>query len=144
MKLSPILPFELYVCFDLAIESKQHGKIIGLISLACKQSGQAAIGYALGSNYRGQGFATEAARALIAYGFETLGLQRIEAETDSWNQDSWNVMERLGMHKMSQPHPAEVLKGKHSDIVKYEILEAEYVAQGLPWSSHMAEMTELS
>lgn len=55
------------------------------------------IGWALSIYHRGQGFATEAARALIAYGFQPLQVQRIVAFTERSNQASINVMHRLGM-----------------------------------------------
>jgi ribosomal-protein-alanine N-acetyltransferase len=44
-----------------------------------------------------QGFATEIARALIRYGFEELGLERIEASADAPNLSSLRVMEKSGM-----------------------------------------------
>jgi [ribosomal protein S5]-alanine N-acetyltransferase len=53
--------------------------------------------WALESEARGQGYATEAARGLIDYAFGTLRLARIIATTEHDNRDSIAVMERLGM-----------------------------------------------
>jgi [ribosomal protein S5]-alanine N-acetyltransferase len=53
--------------------------------------------YGLSTRYWGKGLATEAARAMIAFGFETLGFERIEASTDAANAASVRVMERAGM-----------------------------------------------
>jgi len=54
-----------------------------------KEHQKGEIGYALGVAYRKQGFATEAARALMAYGFSALGLHRIQAITSNQKADSW-------------------------------------------------------
>ncbi|AQG80478.1 hypothetical protein AWR27_14795 [Spirosoma montaniterrae] len=53
--------------------------------------------YALLPNYWGQGFATEAARAVIDYGFHRTNLTEIVAAADLLNTASFGVMERLGM-----------------------------------------------
>lgn len=53
--------------------------------------------YGLSTRYWGRGLATEAALAMIAFGFETLGFTRIEASTDAANTASVRVMERAGM-----------------------------------------------
>jgi RimJ/RimL family protein N-acetyltransferase len=55
------------------------------------------IGWALSIYHRHQGFATEAARALLDYGFQTLKVQRMVAFTERENQASIKVMQRLGM-----------------------------------------------
>ena len=52
--------------------------------------------YAIASEYRRQGYATEAARALVQFAFETLNVNRIVATTESDNEASMAVMRRLG------------------------------------------------
>lgn len=59
------------------------------------------MGWALGRPYRGYGYATEAARAMLAYGFEILKLQRIVSWTDIDNTASINVMKKVGMQIIS-------------------------------------------
>jgi RimJ/RimL family protein N-acetyltransferase len=61
--------------------------------------------WALDPAHRGQGYATEAARALIDYGFRRMGLQRIVATTDYDNAASQAVMRRLGMVLARNPYP---------------------------------------
>ncbi len=56
------------------------------------------IGWGLDPAFWGQGYATEAARAVLRYGFETLVLNEIVALTATINTPSRRVMERLGMH----------------------------------------------
>lgn len=55
------------------------------------------VGWRLARPYWGQGYATEAARAAIADGFDRLGLPEIVSFTAVINERSWRVMERLGM-----------------------------------------------
>ena len=55
------------------------------------------IGWAISDRYRNQGYATEAAQALVAYGFADLGLARLVAFTDKANAASLKVMQKLGM-----------------------------------------------
>ncbi|WP_137680460.1 GNAT family N-acetyltransferase [Aurantiacibacter suaedae] len=59
--------------------------------------GQPEIGWSLASAYEGQGYATEAARALLAYGFEILGLAAVYAQASDANVGSTRLMGRLGL-----------------------------------------------
>lgn len=119
-------PFEKNKCFDLAIERKEDHKVIGLLTLICKEHMQGQIGWALGIGYRGKGYATEAAGALISYGFDVLELHRIYAETTDKNVASWRVMERLGMRKEACLKEAESRDGKWLDSLAYGILAQEW------------------
>jgi ribosomal-protein-alanine N-acetyltransferase len=55
--------------------------------------------------HRGRGYATEAAAALVAYGFGEMQLQRIVATTEHANTPSQAVMARLGMRLDRNPDP---------------------------------------
>jgi RimJ/RimL family protein N-acetyltransferase len=55
------------------------------------------IGWRLAAEYWGRGYATEAARAGLAFGFDTLGLEEIVSFTTAGNVRSRCVMERIGM-----------------------------------------------
>lgn len=57
------------------------------------------IGWRLAPAYWGRGYVTRAARAALAYGFETLDLKEIVSFTVPANQRSWRVMQRLGMQR---------------------------------------------
>jgi ribosomal-protein-alanine N-acetyltransferase len=56
------------------------------------------LGYWLGVPFWGQGYATEAARAVIDYGFGDLGLHRIYASHFAGNDASGRILRKLGMH----------------------------------------------
>lgn len=63
------------------------------------------LGYAFSAACWGQGYATEAARAMIDYAFREMNLARILAETSEENTRSQNVMRRLGMRLVRAPRP---------------------------------------
>lgn len=120
--------FELNKCFDLGIELKREKKIIGFVGLIRKNHRQGEVGWALHIKYRGKGYATEAARALISYGFERLGLHRIYADTSNMNLTSLKVMERLGLKREAHYREAEFQDGRWMDILVYAILADEWPA----------------
>ena len=62
------------------------------------------VGYALGSAYRGHGYATEALRALIDHAFGELGVRRLVAGTGRDNPGSVRLLERVGMRTFANPH----------------------------------------
>ena len=55
------------------------------------------IGWRIGPRFRRQGYAEEAARAALGFGFRALGLDKIVAFTVPGNAASWKLMEKLGM-----------------------------------------------
>lgn len=119
-------PFEKGKVFDLAIELKQSAKLIGLLTLIIKNHQKGEIGYGLGIDYRGQGYATEAARTLIDYGFSQLKLHRVQAIASSANPKSWQVMERLGMKAEGRLREASFKDEQWYDLLYYGILENEW------------------
>jgi RimJ/RimL family protein N-acetyltransferase len=121
-------PFEKDAVFDLAIERKEDQKVIGLLTLVNRDHRQGEIGWALGIEYRGRGYATEGAFAQMNYGFRTLGLHRIHAETSSTNQASLKVMERIGMRREARLREAVSHAGKYTDKVIYACTSDEFPA----------------
>lgn len=87
-----------------ATEVKVSKEMIGFIGLS-NPSFQAhftpcvEIGWRLGSQYWGQGYATEGARAVLHYAFETLGLNEVVSFTTLENKRSKAVMDRIGMQR---------------------------------------------
>ena len=63
--------------------------------------GQAEIGWTLAEAYWGNGYAAEAARAVLDFGFGPLGLPVIYSQTSESNRASTRLMERLGLERMS-------------------------------------------
>jgi RimJ/RimL family protein N-acetyltransferase len=85
-----------------AVEAPNVAELIGLVGLAIPRftahfTPCVEIGWRLAREYWGRGYATEAARASLRYGFERLGLEKIVAFTVPQNVRSRAVMERIGM-----------------------------------------------
>ncbi|MFG2429113.1 GNAT family N-acetyltransferase [Streptomyces sp. NPDC048590] len=84
-----------------AVEVRATGKFIGFAGLDEVDPGLpftgVEIGWRLARPAWGHGYATEAARAVLAFGFDTLGLPEILAVTTATNHRSQAVMRRLGM-----------------------------------------------
>jgi ribosomal-protein-alanine N-acetyltransferase len=79
---------------------KHSGKVIGEVVLYdFKLKKQADIGYRVNKNYWGQGFATEACKAVIEFAFKDLGLSRIQIRCFKDNTGSVRVAEKLGFKK---------------------------------------------
>jgi RimJ/RimL family protein N-acetyltransferase len=96
-------PFERDALFDLAIVSRADDAVIGMITLI-NRGDHGELGFALHSDHRGQGLATEASAAVIDHAFAALGMIRIAAEAGVGNAPSRRVLERLGMtHERTGP-----------------------------------------
>ena len=73
----------------------------------------------------GRGYATEAARALVAAGFAQLGLRRIVATCDPANAASARVLEKAGLRRAALLPRYEWAKGRWWDALLYEIRRDE-------------------
>lgn len=108
---------------------RQEQRIIGtcgLILTLHHQRGE--LGYALGRAWWGQGLMTEAAREVLRYGFETLGLNRIEARCEPENFASERIMQKLGMTHEGTLRQQMLVKGGFQDMRLYSILAREWEA----------------
>ncbi len=68
----------------------------------------------------------EAVRAMIAFGFESMGLNRMEARCIAENAASARVMEKSGMTYEGTLRQREFIKGVYRDMKLYAILRSEY------------------
>ena len=80
------------------VADRATGAVAGFAALIRREPGDPELKYGLAPEWWGRGLATEAARAVLAYAFGTLGCARVTAATDVPNTASARVMERLGMH----------------------------------------------
>lgn len=81
-----------------AVIKKESGEFVGWCGLwRLKESGEIEVGYAVAQNFQRKGYATEAAEACLAYGFNQLNMRKIVAVTRPENEASRRVMEKLGM-----------------------------------------------
>jgi [ribosomal protein S5]-alanine N-acetyltransferase len=108
----------------LAVRRRQEGRLVGCASLReiDRVHLQAELGYWIGVPHWGQGYATEAAKAIIRCGLETLGLNRICAHHMARNPASGRVLERVGMQKEGVLRQRVRKWGKFEDVVIYALL----------------------
>jgi RimJ/RimL family protein N-acetyltransferase len=112
----------------LAVERRDDARLIGEVSLIWRSVPdlQAEVGYIFHPDAHGQGYASEAARALCAFGFEVMGLHRIYARCDARNGASERVMQRLGMRKEAHFREHMQVKGRWDEELIYAVLEDEW------------------
>lgn len=81
-----------------AVEAPAEGCVVGAVGLILElDHDRAELGYWIGRPYWGRGYATEAARAVVAWGFRSLGLHRIHASHFPRNPASGRVLRKIGM-----------------------------------------------
>ncbi|TET24171.1 MAG: N-acetyltransferase [Candidatus Bathyarchaeum sp.] len=91
-----------------------------------KAARRAEIGYDLDPTYWGQGIITEALRAVLKYGFEKIGLNRIQAIIDSKNTSSLKLVHRLGFKKEGVFRERSYFNGQFRDDVCLSLLRKEW------------------
>jgi len=111
------------------LELKETGQLIGTCGMAITpQHARAELGYALGRAWWGQGLMTETVTEAIRYGFEELGLNRIEARCIPANLGSARVMEKSGMTCEGTIREQVYVKGSFDDLRLFSILRREWIA----------------
>jgi len=117
------------VCIRWGICQKYEGTIIG----SCGYYGihtwnlRASFGYELASEYWRQGIMTEALRAMIDYGFDEMGLNRIDAVVMPGNIASIKMLERLGFRNEGRLEEYEKWGGKgFVDLFMFAMLRKDW------------------
>jgi RimJ/RimL family protein N-acetyltransferase len=120
--------------FQLAIVLKHGDTLIGDCGLRRRpqldyggaSDLEADIGYELDPRFWGQGYATEAVKALLDYGFDALKLHRVWAFCLAENEPSWRLMKRVGMRREGVLRQNVRLGGHWVDTYVYALLEEEW------------------
>jgi RimJ/RimL family protein N-acetyltransferase len=109
------------------ITLRETSEVIGAIGLTLHLNHRRAeLGYWIGVPFWNCGYATEATRALIGFGFETLDLNRIYASHFSRNRASGRVMQKAGMTFEGVLREHFVRWNNPEDLVYYGILRSEW------------------
>ncbi len=110
-----------------AIVEKETNALVGCIGLSINAKHRhGELGYWVGPEYWNRGYCTEAARALLAMGFNNLQLYRIESRHFARNPSSGRVMEKLGMKREGFQRGAMLKQDTFEDLVLYGILEPDW------------------
>lgn len=111
---------------SLAVTHGAEG-LVGAVGLhVIPRHRRAELGYWIGVPFWGRGYATEAARTVIDYGFGELGLHRIEARHFPRNPASGRVLSKVGMIREGTLREHVVRWDRFEDLVCYGILEGEW------------------
>ena len=114
--------------YDLAVALAETDVVIGgsRIWIESAQHREASVGYSLAQAHWGRGYATELARGLLRFGFETLGMHRIWAIVEPENVASARVLEKVGMQREGRLRDHRYAKGRWRDSVLYAALAPEW------------------
>lgn len=108
---------------------KDSGAFVGTCGMdvgCAPEDARAELGYVLSREHWGKGLMPEAVRAVIAFGFGRMGLNRLEARCIAENTASARVMEKAGMTYEGTLREREFIKGAYRDMKFYSILRREY------------------
>jgi RimJ/RimL family protein N-acetyltransferase len=114
--------------YTLATVLEMENQLIGScgIEVSDTVNKEGCIGYCLNHRYWGQGYGTEAAKALLAFDFSQLDLHQIFATCDPSNHESAHVLEKIGMQREGRLREHKWAKGKWRDSLLYAILDNEW------------------
>jgi [ribosomal protein S5]-alanine N-acetyltransferase len=119
-------------CIQWGIARRADNQIIGNVAIfnldLVARKGE--IGFSLGRPYWGMGYMREALQAAIWYGFNEMGLRRIEADTDPRNLPSIRLLERLGFQKEGYLRERWFIAGETQDSLFYGLLGREWKNPG--------------
>jgi ribosomal-protein-alanine N-acetyltransferase len=115
---------------SFAITERESGALVGAIGLHAEPPhNRAELGYWIGKPFWGRGYATEAAEAVLGFGFETLGLNKIHAACFTKNPASARVIEKVGMTYEGHLREHDLKWGVYEDIKVHAILAREWTAR---------------
>ena len=113
-------------------DGERDGQFVGLMMLPPAHGPDqpddpsvAELGYRISRHHWSQGFASEAARALLRHAFETVGQSRVIAQTMSVNAGSRAVMTKVGLRYVRTYYPEwdELIPGAEAGEVEYEMTQ---------------------
>lgn len=113
---------------EVAVELRSEARLIGgmRITVLDPSNRTADFGYTFNRRYWNNGYATEAARALLSLAFSNLNLHRVWASCDVRNHASYRVMQKLGMRREGLFKQDVLQKGEWRDSYLYAVLAEEW------------------
>ncbi|MFE1835801.1 GNAT family N-acetyltransferase [Streptomyces sviceus] len=115
---------------DLAVTDRATGELVGEVVLYEWDAGARSCTFRtlVGPGGRGRGLGTEATRLVVGYGFEQLGLHRIELEVYRHNSRALRVYEKAGFTVEGVRREADLRDGEWVDWVVMGLLDREWAA----------------
>jgi RimJ/RimL family protein N-acetyltransferase len=111
--------------YMLAVTRPDDDRVIGFGRIAPSGPWTAKLGYAIGADHWGRGYATDAARALLRFAFDSLDRHRVTAAIGPENEASIAVVKRIGFTYEGQLRDHVFTNGAWRDSRLYSLLEDE-------------------
>ncbi|WP_307786813.1 GNAT family N-acetyltransferase [Pseudogracilibacillus auburnensis] len=109
--------------YEFAITDKESGELFGAIALSNNQKfNNGEIAYWIGEEFWGNGYATEAAKAIIEFAFEEKGYHKVFARFFHSNQASGRILQKLGMKKEGVLVDHVKKENRYEDLIYYGII----------------------
>lgn len=117
--------------YTFAVRRREDGGVIGTVSLTLEPKGRSAtFGIAIADpGARGHGFGQEASELILRFGFDELGLHRVELRVFDFNEPAQRLYRRLGFREEGRRRDALFRDGRYHDDVIMSMLEDEYHAR---------------
>jgi len=113
---------------NFAITHRKEAYLVGAIGLQLQlQHARAELGYWIGKPYWNRGYCTEAALAVVRFGFEELNLHRIYAMFFKQNATSERVLQKVGMEYEGVLRQHVKKNGRSEDVVLYGIVRSDFI-----------------
>ncbi|MEO8884234.1 MAG: GNAT family protein [Devosia sp.] len=114
--------------FSLAVVRKSDEAVIGHVSLRWHDAtaAQAELRFVLNPVHRRQGYASEAVRRMLSFGFAEFGFHRIFARCDAKNQASARLLKGLGMRLEAHYREHALFTGEWDEELHFAILDREW------------------
>lgn len=116
--------------FQWAVTEPDDDRLIGTVTLLNRDptNRHAEVGYMLKPALWGRGYASEAVRGVLGFGFQHMDLHRVEAELDPRNEASARLLERLGFKREGLLRERWFLYDEWCDSALYGLLRRDFVA----------------
>jgi len=114
--------------FQFAVSLASAGTLIGDAALRTGRTDarQAELGFTFARAHQGQGYATEAVRAVVQYAFANLAMHRVFSRTDARNSRAQRLLERVGFRREGELRESVWFKGEWATDLLYAQLESDW------------------
>ncbi len=114
--------------YRFGIELNEQKKIIGIIDIydINGRDRKAKIGYWLGKEYRGRGFASEAVNNVLDLAFKKLSLNKVSAKTLKYNTKSNNILNKFKFKRVAVLRKDKNIDGKLTDTYIWELTKEDF------------------
>ncbi|UCE10305.1 MAG: GNAT family N-acetyltransferase [Candidatus Thorarchaeota archaeon] len=117
--------------FTFGIESKETGKLVGLVNLAniswMSRSGEIGILGILDPSVWGEGFGSDALIVLLDFAYSVLDMHSVYLWVASFNERAIRFYEKIGFKNQGKIREMAYRNGERHDVVVMDILKSEFV-----------------